>query len=389
MSRLRPRSPAPALAALLLLALVPGSSIAPGDPPVAVLGAPPTATAGEAFLLDGSGSTSAGNITTYRFSLDGIDQPDQAEPTLSVTLTVAGPHTAGLVVLDDLDGVSEPVSVAITIGAGPLASFDVSPSSATLGAGSTQAFAAAGADAFGNSVPVSPAWSADCGSIDGAGLYTAPTLAGLACEVAADEGAFSDTASVSVVAGPLASIVVTPTGLSLYVHQAPVQLAAAGFDAFGNSVAISPTWTATRGSVDATGLYSPTQPGSALVNATVGSVRGTATASVTDLLLVTVALDQATYAADDALLNGVGGLVTSRFADGTPAAGAWVRVTLRQVVNGEVRHTTLAGATSDANGELRFEAPLAYRLPGNYEAEASAFRLSNHATVSAPYAVVA
>lgn len=50
-------------------------------------------------------------------------------------------------------------SMAVTVNAGPLATITVSPSSATVSPGGTQAFAAMGEDLYGNPVSVAPNWT--------------------------------------------------------------------------------------------------------------------------------------------------------------------------------------------------------------------------------------
>ncbi|HZU98083.1 MAG TPA: Ig-like domain-containing protein, partial [Planctomycetota bacterium] len=80
---------------------------------------------------------------------------------------------------------------------------------------------------------------------------------------------------------PLAKITVTPNPGSV-VEGGSLAFSASGSDASGNPVSISPTWTATGGTVSSTGLYKAgTTAGSFTVTATSGSVSGSATVNVT------------------------------------------------------------------------------------------------------------
>src|ERR1019366_5572914 len=82
-------------------------------------------------------------------------------------------------------------------------------------------------------------------------------------------GAISGTATVTVIAGPLATITVTPNPATLTINGTQ-QLTAVGSDFAGNPVAITPTWAviAGGGSISAAGLF------------TAGTVSGTFTRTV-------------------------------------------------------------------------------------------------------------
>lgn len=180
-------------------------------------------------------------------------------------------------------------SATVTITVGPTASISVMPNPVTLGIGTQQQFTAVGHDAGGNIVPLNPIWTTTSppGSIDAAtGVFTAGnTLGTFAESVTATEGSISGTATVTVVAGPLASITVTPNPVTLAIG-AQQQFTAVGRDAGGNQVPVTAVWTTTNppGSIDAaTGLFTA---GNTLgtfaesVTATSGSISGTATVTV-------------------------------------------------------------------------------------------------------------
>ena len=124
------------------------------------------------------------------------------------------------------------------------------------------------------------------GSITQAGLFTAGTAAGTYINtVQASKEGIRAFGTVTVTAGPLASVTVTPNPATMAINGTQ-QFTATGRDASGNTVAITPTWSvvAGGGAINTTGLFTAgTVPGTYTntVNATSGAFSGTATAIVT------------------------------------------------------------------------------------------------------------
>lgn len=88
-----------------------------------------------------------------------------------------------------------------TVTAGVLASISVTPGSASVPAGGTQVFTAAGADAYGNPVPVDPDWTATSGLLSSTtGQTVTYTAADSSATVTAAQGGVTGTASVTVTA---------------------------------------------------------------------------------------------------------------------------------------------------------------------------------------------
>ena len=188
-------------------------------------------------------------------------------------------------------------TATVTVIAGPLATIEVTPDPATLGIEEAQQFTAVGRDAGGNVVPVAPTWDVvnGGGSIGAdSGLFTAGAVVGTYQNtVRATSGALSGTATVHVVAGPLATIEVTPDPATVRVGRTQ-QFTAVGRDAGGNVVSISPTWDVVNGggSIDAssgrftagqnTGTFNNT------VEATSDGISGTATVEVVDGAVATI-----------------------------------------------------------------------------------------------------
>ena len=227
-------------------------------------------------------------------------------------------------------------------GVGSLLTLVVSPSTQTLAINGTQQFTAIGKDGDGRTVAVSPTWSivSGGGTINASGLFTAGTTIGtFTSTVKATSGSASGTATVIVIAGPLASITLTPSPVSLGVG-ATQQYTAVGKDAGGNVVAISPTWSVVSGggTVNATGLFTA---GTALgtftntVQASSGGITANATVTVTagPLATITVSPNPKTLAA---------GATQTFTATGADAGGNAVAITpVWSVVNG--------GGTIDAS----------------------------------------
>jgi uncharacterized repeat protein (TIGR01451 family) len=131
----------------------------------------------------------------------------------------------------------------------------VLPNPAQVVAGTTQLFTAAGYDQYNNSVPVTPTWTTNAGSIDAnSGLLTAQITATLGRVVTATYNTVSGIASVNILAGPLSQIRVSPGAVTLTVA-ATQTFSAGGFDQYGNSVPITPSWTTDGGSINASGVY--------------------------------------------------------------------------------------------------------------------------------------
>jgi uncharacterized repeat protein (TIGR01451 family) len=228
---------------------------------------------------------------TQTFSALGFDQYGNAVPftptwsTNGGTINPGGLFTAqitatsGRIVTATQNTVSGTANLNIV--AGPLSSIVVSPTNVNLAAGTTQIFTAAGFDQYGNAVPITPTWSTDGGMIDADGLFTAQITATVGRLVTATHNSISGTANVSISAGPLNSIVVSPA--SANVPAGTVRLFTAnGFDQYGNAVPITPAWSTDGGSIDAGGLFAAqtTAATDRLITATHNSISGTASVNI-------------------------------------------------------------------------------------------------------------
>jgi hypothetical protein len=159
------------------------------------------------------------------------------------------------------------------------------------------------------------------GSTDPA-FYYRDTKAGSATLIASADGHSTATQVEAVVAGAVASLAVTPQSSSL-ASGATATFAAAGADAYGNAVAVSPDWSATGGTISpasgASTTFTAGSPGTATVTASVGSVTGQAIVTVTAPKL---RVSSIAYGLSYGRL--VVGFTVVRSADGTPVPSATV-----------------------------------------------------------------
>lgn len=186
-------------------------------------------------------------------------------------------------------------TAAVTVIA-PVASVEVTPPTATIVIGGTTQLTAAVKDAGGNPLTDrTVAWKSDndlIASVSTSGLVTSKSV-GSAVITATVEGK-SATATITITAVPVASIVVTPATSSLLVG-GTVQLSATTKDAAGNPLSGRPVaWSssdATVASVDAaTGLVTAHALGTATITATSETKTATAQITVTVAPVATVAV---------------------------------------------------------------------------------------------------
>jgi len=265
------------------------------------------------------------------------------------------------------------------VGPGQIVSITVTPS-ATMAVHGTQQFAAVARDADGREVAFVPVWSVETGggAINaGTGMFTAGTSLGVyTATIRATSGSVFGSANVTVVAGPIAALSVSPNPQTMPINGAQ-QFTATAVDAGGNPVPVTPTWSvvAGGGTINAgTGLFTAGSAAgtfSNTVRATSGNVSGAATVTVTagPAVSVTVSPNPDTLAA-----NG-----TRQFtATAVDAVGNPVAITPSwSVVNG--------GGTINAGTGMFTAGPTAGTF--NNTVRATSGSLSGSATVTVTSAV--
>jgi hypothetical protein len=223
------------------------------------------------------------------------------------TIDTSGLFTAGAAgtyantVTATSGSMSGTASVTVTSVSGPVASIEIALNPGTVGVDGTKQYTVVGKDADGNVVPVVPApvWSvaAGGGTIDAStGLFTAGTVAGdFVNTIHVVSGSFSASVSITITAGALATITVSPATVSL-AGGTTQQYAAVGKDAHNNVVTITPAWTvaAGGGTIDgSTGLFTAGTTAGDFTNtvtATSGAVSGTASVTVTSGVLASITI---------------------------------------------------------------------------------------------------
>jgi hypothetical protein len=168
-----------------------------------------------------------------------------------------------------------------------LATLTVSPATATVAVNGTVQLGASGTRVgFDETRIEGETWTvAGGGTVSDAGLFTAGATPGTST-VTVSCGGLTSIATITVTAGPLATITVTPNPATLAIG-AQQQFTAVGRDAGGNVVAITPVWSTTNppGTINAgTGLFTAGTVVGAFPNsvrATSGAIFGTATVNVT------------------------------------------------------------------------------------------------------------
>jgi trimeric autotransporter adhesin len=255
-------------------------------PPVgSVAVSPPTAsipTAGSttftAIVKDVNGNVVTNRVVTWSSS-----------NVLVATVSPASGAVFGLIpgtatITATSEGVSG--SGTVTVALVPVGSVTVAPSTASVVSGSTSTFTATVKDANGTVVTGrSITWTSSnpaVATVTASGVATG--LAVGTTTITATSEAKSGTATLTVTAGPIASVQVSPPSASVKVNET-VQLTATAVDAHGNAISgASFTWQTSDGpiaSVSSTGLVTAKKAGSATITATAGGQSDTSSITVT------------------------------------------------------------------------------------------------------------
>lgn len=271
-------------------------------------------------------------------------RPTAADGTAATAWTLGGGGAqelrARVVGSDDLlkkMKVTEVLFSAVAVGETPLIDVEVVPGSVAIAVGDTLRLDAVAMDSDGNTVsdPAVSWHSSDStvASVSSAGLVRA-LRAGTASAIArlsADDGAASDTATITVdepPSAPISDVTVSPSVDTLDVGQT-VQLSATVLDADGSPVERTLSWSSSDdavATVDGTGLVTGRGEGGAQITATTDGVSGSAGITVQGTAAGTLTISPA---ADT--LYGVGDTLTlsaeARDADGSLIPDAQVQWT--------------------------------------------------------------
>lgn len=224
--------------------------------------------------------------------------------------TVASVNSSGMLtavkagsvtVTASMNSISGTAGVTVSAASVVLTAINVGVPSPSLAAGSTEQLTATGvySDNSTQSLTSQVAWSSSdttVGSVSAAGVLTGVKAGSVT--LTATLGAISGAGSVSVTAPALSSITVSPAAFSIASGQNK-QLSATGFYVNGTSqdVTSQVTWTSLNtasATVSSSGLVSGVSAGSANITANIGSISGTAVATVTTAQLQTIVITPVT-----------------------------------------------------------------------------------------------
>jgi uncharacterized protein YjdB len=217
--------------------------------------------------------------------------------TVTSSGLVQGINAGSVTISASAGGVKQTTTITVTA---PTISFiSVSPDGLTLPIGINQQYIATATYTDGTSQDLvsGVAWnssSTSVATINGSGL--AMTTAAGTTTIQATVGAFTDSVTLTVVNAHLLSISVTPSPVTIAAGTRQ-QFAATGiFDDGSTQTLTSVSWSSsTPGvvTVDSSGLAAGVAGGTGSVNATVGSITGSAAITVTGASLVSIAVTPA------------------------------------------------------------------------------------------------
>lgn len=170
------------------------------------------------------------------------------------------------------------------------------PETVSLLPGASQQFATLGVRDRADTVPVQVSYSATGGAITPTGLFTAGSTPG-SYRVIATRRALADTAMITILNPPVASVSVSPSSKSLYVGNSS-QLTATTKDAAGNVLnGRTITWSSSApavATVSASGMVRAMSVGSATITATSEGQNGSSAVSVAVVPVASVTVTPAT-----------------------------------------------------------------------------------------------
>ena len=266
------------------IATLTGITILPANPSI------PLNTT-EALTATGSYSDgSSADITSRVTWVSSSPATASVTTTGEVTAVAAGSTT----ITATLGGVSQ--STVVTVTAPTITSISVGPDGPTLPIGITEQFVATAIYSDGSTADLTAgvAWSSSTASvatIDSTGL--ASLVGAGTTTITATVGALSDSTTVTVVNAHLTSLTLSPATATMAAGTAQQFTATGTFDDGSTQILPSVQWSSSAQgtlTVDSSGLVTAVAAGTATLNATSGSITGTASITVTSATLVSLAI---------------------------------------------------------------------------------------------------
>jgi uncharacterized protein YjdB len=217
-----------------------------------------------------------------------------ANATVDVTGLVKGIAAGSATITATLGSISQSSSVTIT--APSITSISVTPEDVTLAIGISQQFTASAIYSDGSIQDLisGVTWASSTtgvATIDSNGL--ASILAAGTTTMTATVGSFTDSTTITVVPAHLTSITLSPATVSMAAGTQQQFTATGNFDDGSTQVLTSAQWSSSALSVlsvDANGLGLAVGTGTTTVTVTSGTISGTASVTVTNASLVSLAI---------------------------------------------------------------------------------------------------
>ena len=178
------------------------------------------------------------------------------------SIDTAGTFTAGgtagtyRVIARERGGtLADTATIRVTAAAATLTALVLNPAQVSLQRGAQQQFSASGTWSDGTTAPPPVTWTATGGTVTSGGIYTAGQTPGTYRVIAQHTGGtLVDTSVVTIVAPTLTSLSLLPATVSLAPAESR-QFSVSGTWSDGGTSSPTVTWTATGGTISASGLY--------------------------------------------------------------------------------------------------------------------------------------
>src|SRR5205809_257381 len=280
--------------------------------------------------------------------------------TFKLSQRLARMRRTALVLTAALAACEKPVQLTDPINT--VAQVVVSPRAVTVPTNQMVDFMAVALTTTGDTVPLAVSWSVTSGSVTDTstsggrhyGHYKAGSDTGKVKVIAhGNPGGSTDTAVVTVTPVPVSAVTINPASASVLVGQT-AQLAATTFDSAGNVLTgRTVTWASSNSSVglvNGSGLVTSVAAGSTTINAVSEGRSGTASISVSNVLVASVAVSPATASL------AVGGtqqlIATPKDANGNALIGRTITWTSSNSGVGTVNGSGLVGASATGSATI-------------------------------------
>lgn len=224
---------------------------------------------------------------------------DPAVATINSSGLATGVVSGVVTITANFGAIQGVASLSVTVAAANLSSISVAPAASSIPVNTTQQFTAVGNYSDGSSRDLTAlvTWASSTATttIDPTGLATGITAGNTT--ISATLGTVSGSTSLTVTAPVIASLTVTPDGLTLGIGMKQQFTATATYtDGSSQDLTAAVAWTSsdiTVASIDGNGLATTAGAGTVTITATVGAVSDTATLTVVPAQLLSISITPA------------------------------------------------------------------------------------------------